>query len=112
MTSILRWTLSAVRRFATWSVAIILWWAVIAILWVLIVVIWAVSTIVWSLWRALHLVARAIMVDILWLISQVKVNMYVAFVEMLCGVVVRLLVANGMSVAVGYGCYGASEDVG
>lgn len=38
--------------------------------------------------------------------------MYVVFVEVLCGVVVRLLVANGMSVAVGNGCYGASEDVG
>ena len=52
------------------------------------------------------------MVDILWSVAVTVVHTYIITVYALSGVVVRLLVSNGLPVAVGDGCYRAAEDVG
>ena len=56
--------------------------------------------------------ARAVVVDILWSAAVAVVHTYIITVYALSGVVVRLLVSNGLPVAVGDGCYRAAEDVG
>ena len=137
LTVVLRSALPALLWFAAWFLAVVLRSALSALLWLvwllavvlrsvlatalwwLMLVIWAISAIVWSarvvgwaMCRSLQLVARAVVVDILWSIAVAVVHTYIITVYALSGVVVRLLVSNGLSVAVGDGCYRTTEDVG
>ena len=102
------WLLTVVLRS---MLATALWWLMLVI-WAISATVWSVRVVGWAMCRSLQLVARAVVVDILWPVAVAVVHTYIITVYALSGVVVRLLVSNSLSVAVGDGCYRAAEDVG
>lgn len=102
----LRWSLFALRlvvwlapHILRWSLTLL--WRAVLVVRAIRITVWSWRVVRWSLWGTLHLVAWTIAVDI-----------YISGIETLVVAVVRLLVANGVTISVGDGCHGIAKDVG